>query len=341
MDVAKLEGANRREQVESMRKALVVGVDYYERANTLFGCVADAHGVKNVLERNSDGTVNFGVKLLTGTSPTALVSRSELREQIQELFADDSEIALLYFAGHGHIETTGGYLLASDAKSGDEGVPLSEILTFANRSRARNRLIVLDSCFSGIAGGSPVTPSSGELTEGLTILTASTAEQYATEENGSGVFTTLFLDALNGAAGNLVGEVTPGSVYAHIDQSLGPWDQRPVFKTNVKSFISLRKVQPPISLPELQRITELFPSPGFEFRLDPSFEPERPQAITGVVPPNPLNTAKFAVLQKYSRVNLVVPVNAPHMWHAAMGSQPCRLTVLGEHYRRLVEQKRI
>ena len=40
---------------------------------------------------------------------------------------------------------------------------------------------------------------------------------------GAGVFTTLFVDALGGAAANLIGDVTPGSVYAHIDQSLGPW----------------------------------------------------------------------------------------------------------------------
>ena len=139
----------------------------------------------------------------------------------------------------------------------------------------------------------------------------------------------------------MVGEVTPGSVYAHIDQSLGPWDQRPVFKTNVRSFVSLRKVQPPISLLELQQIIEFFPSPGFEFRLDPSFEPERESQKPDIPSPDPANTAKFAVLQKYNRVNLVIPVDAPHMWHAAIGSKACRLTVLGEHYRRLVEQGRI
>jgi len=285
--------------------------------------------------------VNFGVKLLSGTGPTDLVARSQLKEQIQELFAGDSETALFYFAGHGHIEATGGYLLASDSRMGDEGVPLGDVLTFANQSKARNRLIVLDSCHSGIAGASPSAPTNAELREGLTILTASTAEQYATEQNGRGVFTALLIDALNGAACNLVGDVTPGSVYAHIDQSLGPWDQRPVFKTNVKSFISLRKVQPPISLAELQRITEFFPSPGFEFPLDPSFEPERASPSPEIASPNPVNTAKFAVLQKYNRVNLVVPVDAPHMWHAAMGSKTCKLTVLGEHYHRLVEQGRI
>jgi hypothetical protein len=110
----------------------------------------------------------------------------------------------------------------------------------------------------------------------------------------------------------------------------------------VKSFVSLRKVQAPIPLGDLQRIDEFFPSPGFEFRLDPSFEPERGTALdTNISAPSPENTLKFAILQKYARVNLVVPVGAPHMWHAAMESRSCKLTVLGEHYRRLVRKRRI
>jgi hypothetical protein len=98
-----------------------------------------------------------------------------------------------------------------------------------------------------------------EISEGVTILTASTKGQYAAEEGGGGVFTGLLIDALGGAAANLVGEVTPGSVYAHIDQSLGTWSQRAVFKTNVNSFVSLRQVQPPLALAELRRISEFFP----------------------------------------------------------------------------------
>jgi hypothetical protein len=324
-----------------MRKALVVGIDYYGNISTLHGCVNDAHSVHSVLERNSDGTVNFGVKLLTGTGPTDAVTRALLKDSVEQLFDGDSEIALFYFAGHGHIETTGGYLCASDSERGDDGLALGDLLTLANTSEARNKVIVLDSCHSGSAGMRPMAPQTAELTEGLTILTASTAEQYASETNGSGVFTTLFVDALMGAAGNLVGDVTPGSVYAHIDQSLGPWQQRPVFKTNVKNFVSLRKVQHPIGLADLRRITEFFPTPGFEFKLDPSFEPERAAGDTDTPLPDPDNTQIFAILQKYNRVNLVIPVDAPHMWHAAMGSKSCKLTVLGEHYRRLVDAGRI
>jgi hypothetical protein len=324
-----------------MRKALVVGINYYVHGSPLFGCVDDAHSVKAILERHGDGSVNFDIRLFTGTGPTDMVSRSELKDYIAELFKDDSDIALFYFAGHGHIEATGGYLLASDSSRGDEGVSLADVLLFANNSKAKNKIVVLDSCHSGVAGTPPFASQNAVLSEGLTILTASTKDQYATEQNGRGLFTILFVDALSGVAANLVGDISPGGVYAYIDQSLGAWEQRPVFKTNVKSFVSLRKVQPSIELTDLQRITEFFPSPGFQYSLDPSFEPELKGRSDGMPEPNPENTRKFAVLQKYNRVNLVVPVDAPHMWHAAMESKSCKLTVLGEHYRRLVERGRI
>jgi hypothetical protein len=324
-----------------MRMALVVGINYYEHGSPLFGCVDDAHAVKAVLERHDGGAVNFDCMLRTGTGPTDRADRGDLKDRILKLFNTEAEIALFYFAGHGHIEATGGYLLATDSRRGDEGVSLDEILTLANKSPATNKVIILDSCHSGIAGTPPTGGLLATLSEGLTVLTASTKDQYATEKNGRGVFTILLVDALNGSAANLTGDITPGSVYAHIDQSLGAWEQRPVFKTNVKQFVSLRKVSPPISNSDLRRLTEFFPSPGCEFPLDPTYEPEMKGRDPGMPPPNPENTRTFAILQRYIRLNLLVPVNASHMWNAAMESKACRLTALGEHYRRLVEKNRI
>lgn len=324
-----------------MRKALIIGINYYKDGSPLYGCVDDAHAVKVVLERHDEGSINFDCMLHTGTGPSDRVDRSEMKDSIEELFKTEVEIALFYFAGHGHIEATGGYLLASDSNRGDEGVSLSEILTFANASPTKNKIIILDSCHSGIAGSSPVNEQLASLSEGLTILSASTKDQYATEENGRGVFTTLLVDALNGSAANLTGDITPGSVYAHIDQSLGSWEQRPVFKTNVKEFVSLRKVTPPIPLTDLRRLKEFFPTPGHKFLLDPTYEPELKGRDPGMPSPIPENTKTFAVLQKYNRLNLLVPVEAPHMWNAAMEGRACKLTALGEHYRRLVEKERI
>ena len=47
-----------------MRKALIVGIDNYPSC-PLSGCVNDATEMKSVLERNSDGSPNFSVKLMT------------------------------------------------------------------------------------------------------------------------------------------------------------------------------------------------------------------------------------------------------------------------------------
>ncbi|MEV8516163.1 caspase family protein [Dactylosporangium sp. NPDC051484] len=330
-----------------MRKALIVGIDYYPHIGNLTGCVNDAHSVKAVLERNADGTLNFpNAHLLTGTGATQQVQKRDLKEAVRRLFADDSEIALFYFAGHGYIEDTGGFLCASDSEAGDEGLALAEVMTLANSSEARNKVIILDSCHSGVVGNNAMTNGLAEISNGVTLLTASTADQYSHEipGGGAGVYTSLFVDALNGSAANLIGDITPGSVYAHIDQSLGPWAQRPVFKTNVKTFVSLRKAEPPIDLSHLQALTKHFPTPDYDFPLDPSFEPERfeeQRQDSSIPPPDPVNTATFGVLQKYVKVNLVRPVGAPHMWHAAMQSKSCELTVLGQHYWNLVKKELI
>lgn len=317
-----------------MRKALIVGIDYYENVSSLHGCVNDSYAVRSVLERHANGTLNFSVKHATVTNENNQITRGELKDLVTELFKDDNEIALFYFSGHGYIENTGGYLITSECSRGDDGLALDTVLLIANSSPARNKIIILDSCHSGIAGTSGITEGKALLSEGMTILTASSATQYAMETKGSGVFTNLFVDALNGSASNLLGDITPGSIYAHIDQSLGPWEQRPLFKTNVTSFTTLRQVQAPISLTDLKRITELFSEPSIAFELDPSFEPQSDC-------PDDENTEKFSILQKYNRINLVIPVGEEHMYYAAMNSKSCKLTALGVHYWNLVKNERI
>lgn len=317
-----------------MRKALCVGIDYYDCVGNLYGCVADAYSVKSALDRNSDGTVNFSVNLMTATSNDTCISRKELKSSVEELFSDASEVALFFYAGHGYIESTGGYLITSECKDGDDGFPLSELLTIASASKATNKIIILDSCHAGAMGNMSQFQEFSLINEGMTILTACSDTQYASEENGHGVFTSLLVDALYGGAMNLLGEVTPGSVYAHIDQALGPWEQRPLFKTNVRNFVSLRKNTPPIPLLELHRLTELFADFGEEFQLDPTFEPDSPNPIKE-------NNDKFRVLQNYNRVNLLIPVGAEHMYYAAMESKSCKLTPLGIHYWKLVKSGRI
>jgi hypothetical protein len=315
-----------------MKKALIIGINHYEYHNSLSGCVDDAYNVKAAIERNADGTKNFDVFIKTAGDSKSGITKRELKYYISELFKDDSEIALLYFSGHGHLEDTGGYLITSECEDGDDGVSMNEILDMANKSPAKNKMIILDCCHSGQLGTANIG-NSAVLSSGMTILTASTADQYATEENGHGLFTNLLVDALNGSAANILGHITPGSVYAHIDQSLGAWKQRPMFKTNVKNFITLRLLSPAISINDLNKIIELFENKS-DHKLDPSYEPTS-------LNPDKENCEKFDILQKYNRVGLVIPVDEVHMYYAAMESKSCKLTALGEHYWDLVKKERI
>ena len=210
-----------------MRKALCIGINYY-KTGELYGCVNDATAVADSLRRNHDRTLNFEVELLLAEDMQTAVRKSYLRAAIQNLFDGDPEVALLYFSGHGYLSSTGGYIIASDSDSGEDGISLQDILTYASDSDAINKVIILDSCFSGNAGAITQLEEFSLIKEGTTILTACSRKQYATELNGHGVFTSLLVDALSGGAANLLGDVTPGSVYAYIDQSLGAFQQRPL-----------------------------------------------------------------------------------------------------------------
>lgn len=323
-----------------MRKALIVGINDYPNGNDLKGCVNDASAFSGIIAANGDGSPNFDVKLEIDV-PT----KSELKGLIKELFSGDCETALLYFAGHGFLDDVGGYIVTPDFKPNDEGVSMDEILAIANVSKAQNRVIILDCCHSG-AMGSPNTlgGKSAHIGEGVSILTASRDSESSVEINGHGVFTTLLLNALQGGAADLRGHITPGSIYAYIDQALGPWDQRPVFKTNITRFTSLRTVTPQVPIDVLRKLIDYFPTPQDAFPLDPSFEDTNaPHVEHEIVEPHAKaeNVTVFKHLQKFQSVGLIVPVDEQHMYYAAMNSKACKLTALGFHYWRLVKDKRI
>lgn len=311
-----------------MRRALIVGVDDYSGA-PLSSCVQDANAIAAVLETHGNGSPNFATDLLT--SPPTSVTRPRLRKAIEKLFATKCDIALLYFSGHGFVRGSDGCIVTKDAEEHDEGISMAEILGLANASPVENKVIILDCCFSGKMGSSNATKGSvAELSEGLTVLTASRESEVAFE----GVFTDLVVDALQGGASDLRGHITPGSIYAYVDQALGAWDQRPIFKTNVTQFTSLREVSPQVPLETLRKLITYFPTPQDEHSLDPSYEDTEAGH-------DPDNVRILKDLQKMVGVGLVVPVGEEHMYYAAMNSKSCRLTALGAQYWRLANEKKL
>ena len=86
-----------------MRKALVVGINDYDNINSLNWCENDAMGMSQALERHASGDPNFSTQLLTTNNKMPLTGRL-IEQKIQELFSGNADVALFYFAGHGHIE---------------------------------------------------------------------------------------------------------------------------------------------------------------------------------------------------------------------------------------------
>ncbi len=329
-----------------MKKALIVGIDNYQ-TKPLKGCVNDALGVANILERNGDGSPNFSVKTLTSNDVN--VSCEALTENLEALFQGGADIALLYFAGHGLINQAGeGFIVAQDGKKGAWGPSLNSILALANQAQARikSTVIILDCCHSGNIGEVPSLEAEGKVSvigNGVTILTACDRSEGAAEYNGHGLFTGILIDSLSGSAADICGRITSASVYAQVDQILGPWKQRPIYKTNVRNLISLREVTPKIPLEVLRRLPTYFKNPTDRFNLDPSFEPDRENVPKHLqrIPVNDDNAKIFKELQMCNRHGLVAPVDAEHMYYAAIESKSCKLTALGAHYRTLAEEKRI
>jgi hypothetical protein len=313
-----------------MRKGLFIGINDYTHISRLSGCSNDAMAMASVLKTDADGDPNF--KNVVLTSAEDYLGREMLEDQIRELFSGDCNVALLYFAGHGGFDTDNdeGMLLPQDYHNAKDGIRISDILNWASKAtRIKNKVIILDCCQSSAAGEVRALRSESSVVgEGMTILTACKKEEPAMEGAQHGVFTGLLLQALHGGAANILGKITPGSLYSFVDNALDAWEQRPVFKTNVSQFISLREVSPLIPKEILRKLPEWFAEAESTYPLDPSYEPTEASF-------NPEHGEVFAQLQKCNRHSLIEPVDAEHMYYAALHSTGCRLTALGAYYREL------
>lgn len=331
-----------------MRKALVIGIDHYNPPNELKGCVNDAVELSALLEKNGNGDPNFEV--VRKISSEEELTSASLDEAIDALFKGDADTALFYFAGHGIVDSdkNSGYLVTQDGSKPNWGINLTGLLERANNAypHIKSTIIILDSCQSGFAG--EVTglgkSSVSHIGNGVTILTACHRNEGASEIiGGHGKFTNIMLDALSGAASDVLGRITPASLYAYVDQTLGAHEQRPIYKANVQEFITLREVAPKVSKDTLRKLPQYFPTASHVFNLDPSFEPDRGEEADNLKNIKVIdeNVSVYRDLQKCNRHGLVVPTEHEHMWHSAVFNGGCKLTASGVHYRYLAENNKI
>ena len=336
------------------RKALVVGINQYDNFMPLAAAVADAKAIAQRLALNDDDehSRNFAVKTLFAEATS--ITRPVLRAAIRELFDHVQGHALFYFAGHGVLESTGAFIASSDAVENDWGIPMQEIIDLGLGSRANIVTMIFDCCHSGnlgnpamLQGGRGWKQPMSIIRENMTVVAASTDIQTAMEGGGHGLFTAALLDALDGAAADLLGDVTTSSLYAHVDRRFGPWQQRPVTKSYIATPTVVRRCRPKISLAELRRLTELFTPANSPLQLDPDYDPDCNLDSNGMlVYKQPIrDQEKLKVgqlLKKYRDVGLVRPVLAgEQLFFTAQLSHSVELTPVGQGYWQLIAEEKL
>lgn len=308
-----------------MKRALVVGIDHYDSGGALNGCVSDAVAIEKLIARHHDGSKNFDTKLVSAP-PGQGITASNLRSLLNELLTSPADMAFFYFSGHGTATNMGGYLCTSDAKQYNEGVSMQDLLTLVNNATTIKEIIVmLDCCHSGAMGAIPALGNATtHIKEGVSILTASRDSEAAMMSNGTSIFTSLVCDALSGSAADLKGVVTPAGVYAHVEQSFGAWDQRPLFKSHVSRSTPLRHTKPKVADALLRELPSLFGTAATAFQLDRTYEKTEATAKKE-------NVAIFEKLKSLQTVGLihVNRVDDQHLYWACLNNESCELTALG------------
>ena len=178
--------------------------------------------------------------------------KSLLGTQLVAKAFDPKDTVILYFAGHGMRDrltrNRDPYFLPYDARSGDlysSAFGMNEVTGLLQRLIPERVVVLIDSCFSGAAGGrSPYDPKaegdrapfSEEFLDnmahagtGRAVLTASGPDEAAQEDAdlGHGVFTYYLLEGLRGAADSITagentpdGNITVSEVYNYLSRKV-------------------------------------------------------------------------------------------------------------------------
>jgi uncharacterized caspase-like protein len=205
----------------------VIGIDRYRRWPALNNAVGDARGVLDAFQQL--GFESIASPLLDGAATFDAIRRlpGNLKPEL-----DGNDSLVVFFAGHGHTAKTEfpdgyhvlkGYLIPADAdvakvNHGDDREDtwhwVEHWLSTIAHLPPRHILVILDSCYSGIALGRGIqhrgagvradgSPISDHERRGRWVLASARANQRAMDDGpiaGHSVFTGYLIEALRGRA---------------------------------------------------------------------------------------------------------------------------------------------
>ena len=186
--------------------AVVVGVSRYEFMPVLSYTDDDAYQFYAFLKSPEGGALpDHQVKVLIDEDATRSNVLRTMRETI--LKADENDVVLFYFSGHG-LE---GAFLPSDYDGFNRRIAHQEVSDIMQESKARHKLVIADACHSGslLAAKVPVQDALAKYYKafeqskgGIALMMSSKREEYSLEDAGlrSGVFSHFLIEGLKGKA---------------------------------------------------------------------------------------------------------------------------------------------
>ena len=175
--------------------ALVVGINRYSRPeNNLSCCVNDAEKVGDLLEYDYNENRRFSVLRLYDEKATY----DNIMKDLKKVFVDDCDIGVFYFSGHGYDDENDGRLCTYDFDRQHMGMRFRDILEVIEKSKCKNKIIILDCCHSGKMGNFSMIGDNTMLKCGTTILTACDTNEYSLEDDQYSLFNILLIESLEG-----------------------------------------------------------------------------------------------------------------------------------------------
>jgi hypothetical protein len=195
---------------------LVIGVDDYEDARLpdLRFAEADARALAGFYTTHPRSPADPDrVLSLLGRAATRAAALQAIRHQLVQRATEATDVAVLYFAGHGFADSADTYLACADttlAALPETSISLAALQTSWDRIRAGTKVLITDACHAGAlanlrgVGGVrtvlPARPAGGRV--GTVSIVASGENELSAEdpELGRGVFTAALVNGLSGDA---------------------------------------------------------------------------------------------------------------------------------------------
>ncbi|MBI3825965.1 MAG: SUMF1/EgtB/PvdO family nonheme iron enzyme [Candidatus Rokubacteria bacterium] len=264
--------------------AVIIGINDYQNAKVpkLRYAVNDARAVEAALL--AQGFRRDRIVTLLDARATKKTIEEVLGDDLRSKVGADDRV-LIFFAGHGKTDrrVSGeeeGYLIPADGDPGklfSTAISMADLGRLSDRIPAKHILYIMDACYSGY--GISNRAIGDDLLEemvkkkAIQIITAGRQEDQAQERDGHGVFTSVLLRGLSGAAFGAKGWVSlselgvwvTDKVYAESDRRQVPQfgnlkgDGQFVF---TKAATKVAAVPPPPPTPKMEVTEEVRPQLG-------------------------------------------------------------------------------